>query len=277
MSSAPLSEHARAQQALWGTDAQGWSELAEPLNVTLFEAMLDATGVGPGVRVLDLGCGSGLALSLAAARGAVVAGLDVSPTLLERAAARVPGADLVLGEIETLDFPDACVDVVLAVNSVQFAADPVAALRGAARVVRPGGAVAVSLFAEPERCESTAFHVAMSAWSPPVRQAAHQPYALSGPGGLERALLAAGLDVEHAAEVSLDWDYASVDAAVRGLLSSGGGARATQDAGRPAAEAAIRGAVAPFTRADGRVVMHNVFRYVLARRREGSLSTDAGG
>jgi SAM-dependent methyltransferase len=263
---AELSEHARAQQALWGTDPDGWAEVAEPLNRPLFGAMLDATGVGAGTHLLDVGCGSGLALSLAVARGAVVAGIDVSPGLLDRAARRVPDAELRLGDLAELPYADASFDVVLGVNSFQFAADPVAALAGAARVVQPQGVVAASLFAEPERCESTAIHLALSALSPPVRQSEHQPYALSAPGGLERAMTEAGLVVDRSAEVRVDWDYADAAAAVRGLLSSGGGARAVQDSGRVAADAAVRAAVAPFTRPDGRIVMHNVFRYVVARR-----------
>jgi SAM-dependent methyltransferase len=261
-----LSEHALAQRALWGTDPDGWAEIAEPLNRRLFAAMLDATGVTEETRVLDVGCGSGLALAMAADRDAVVSGIDVSDRLLARAAQRVPTADLRLGDLQHLPFEDASFDVVLGVNAFQFAADPVAALAGATRVVRPGGIVAASLFAEPERNESTAIHQAMSALSPPVRQAEHQPYALSAPGGLERAMTAAGLVVESDAEVPVDWAYADADSAVRGLLSSGGGARGVQDAGREAAETVVRQALEPFTGPDGRVVMHNVFRYVVARR-----------
>lgn len=266
MSEAALSEAAFAQQALWGTDPDGWAEVAEPLNRALFVAMLSATDVGEGTRLLDVGCGSGLTLALAAQRGATVSGIDVSPGLLERAALRVPTAELTLGDLQELPYADSAFDVVLGVNSFQFAEDPVAAFVGAARVVRPGGVVAASLFAEPPRNESTAIHLAMSALSPPVRQAAHQPYALSAPGGLEKAMTAAGLIEQGAAEVPVDWAYADVDAAVRGLLSSGGGARAIQDSGRAATESVVREALVPFTGGDGRVVMRNVFRYVVARR-----------
>ena len=51
--------------------------------------------------------------------------------------------------------------------------------------MRPGGLVAASTFAEPGRVESAAVHEAMSALSPPQRQAAHAPYSLSEPGNLE--------------------------------------------------------------------------------------------
>ena len=85
--------------------------------------------------------------------------------------------------------------------------------------------MAASTFAEPERAESTAVHEAMSALSPPQRQAEHAPYSLSAPGGLEGGLAAAGLRVEASGEVVCVWRYDSLADACRGLLSSAGGTR----------------------------------------------------
>src|SRR5690349_11840481 len=65
-----ISAAAEVQRRLWGTDPQAWAELAEAHNTPLFAAVLDAAGVGPGTRVLDVGCGSGLTLVLARQRGA---------------------------------------------------------------------------------------------------------------------------------------------------------------------------------------------------------------
>ena len=73
---------AEVQRRLWGTDPQAWAELAEAHNRPLFEAVLDAAGAGPGTRLLDVGCGTGLTLVLAADRGAVPSGADISPGLL---------------------------------------------------------------------------------------------------------------------------------------------------------------------------------------------------
>ena len=186
---------AAVQRRLWGTDPRAWADLAEAHNRPLFEAVLEAAGVGRGTRVLDVGCGSGLALVLAAQRGAVPSGLDSSPGLLGIARDRLPDADLREGDMEFLPFADTAFDAVLAVNACQFAADPRRALREAARVVRPGGCVVASLFAEPERSEGTVVHEAMSALIPPGQAADHAPYALSAPGNLEAALADAGLRV----------------------------------------------------------------------------------
>lgn len=260
----PISAAGALQRGLWGSHPRAWAELAESHNRPLFEALLAATDVGRGTRVLDVGCGAGLTLLLAAERGAVVSGIDVTPGLLDIARERLPDADLREADMVALPFPDAAFDVVVGVNAFQFAGDPVLALREAARVCRPGGVVAAALFAEPERSESTVVHHAMAALSPPQKAGDHAPYLLSAPGNLEAALVEAGLDLAAAGEVGCVWRYRSTEDAVRGLLCSAGGARAVQDAGEPAVRAALVGALTPFRGPDGAVAMRNTFRWVTA-------------
>src|ERR1700685_2697625 len=107
-----ISAAAEVQRRLWGTDPQAWAELAEAHNQPLFEAVLDAAGTGPGTRLLDVGCGSGLALVLAQERGAIPTGLDISTGLLQVARRRLPDADLRAGDMEFLPFGDAAFDAV---------------------------------------------------------------------------------------------------------------------------------------------------------------------
>jgi SAM-dependent methyltransferase len=263
----PLTPAAEVQQRLWDSDPGGWALFAEPHTQPLFEALLEVTSAGAGTRLLDVGCGSGLMMALAGRRGAAVTGIDVAPGLLTVASGRLPDAELWLADMERLPFPDESFDVIVGVNSFQFAGDPLGALREAARVCRPGGAVAVSTFAEPERSESTAVHLAMSALSPPERQSEHEPYSLSAPGNLELGLAAAGLRVTGIGEVECEWRYDTLAGALRGLLSSAGGARAAQDSSREAVSAAIESAVIPFTDpASGMISMRNVFRWVCASK-----------
>ncbi len=193
------------QRALWGRRPQDWAQLAEPQNTELFRDALDAAGVGTGSDVLDVGCGSGLALSMAAARGARCSGIDIAPSLLAVARERVPDADLREGGLDELPFGDEAFDVVLAINALQFAFDPAGALGEVSRVLRAGGRLAVGQFAAPERCESTALHHAMEALIPADRAEDHAPYALSAPGALEAALGDAGLTVVLDREQPGDW------------------------------------------------------------------------
>jgi SAM-dependent methyltransferase len=263
----PVSAAAEVQRRLWGTDPRAWADLAESHNQPLFEAVLDAAAVGAGTRVLDVGCGSGLALALAARRGAVPSGLDISPSLLGVARQRLPDADLRDGDMETLPFRDAAFDAVTGVNAFQFAGDPERALREAARVTRPGGRVVASLFAAPERSQGTVVHEAMSALSPPEQAGDHAPYALSAPGNLETAMASAGLSVVDMGEVVCHWRYASMDDAIRALLCSAGGARALESAGEQAVREVLDRALAQFRDAQtGVVTMKNTFRLVTAHR-----------
>jgi SAM-dependent methyltransferase len=204
---------------------------------------------------------------LAAERGALVSGLDVSPGLLGVARERLPGADLHDGDMESLPFPDAAFDAVVGVNAFQFAGDPRLALREAARVTRRGGHVVASLFASPEHSQGTAAHEAMSSLIPTDQSGDHAPYALSAPGNLESALADAGLAVIDAGEVVCCWRYATLEDAFRALLCSAGGARAVEAAGEDAVRDVLGPVLARFQSPDtGVVTMENTFRWVAASR-----------
>ncbi len=251
----------------WGRRPRDWADLAEPSNEPLFATVLEHLGVHTGTRLLDIGCGSGYAAAMAAARGATVTGIDITPELIAIARERLPHAHFVVGRMDDLPFEDDAFDAAVGFNAFPFAEDSAKAVREAARVVKSKGLVAATTFAEPERNESTALHLALE----PLRDAApgaaaHLPYGLSGPGGLERLLGQALLEPVHSGEVPLAWTYESVDDAVRAVLASGGGAMAIEAGGEQAARMALEHAAGRFTRPDSSVSMQNVFRYAIARR-----------
>jgi SAM-dependent methyltransferase len=99
-------------------------------------------------RVLDLGCGTGNAALLAAARGATVTGVDPAARLLDVARARASehGLDITFarGEAAALPMASGSVDVLLSVFGVIFAPDPVAAAAETARVTAPHGRIVLS-------------------------------------------------------------------------------------------------------------------------------------
>ena len=260
------------QRELWSSNPRDWAEIAEPQNRKLFDELLDLTGVGPGTRLLDIACGSGYAAALAAARGADVTGVDITPALLVIARERTPTGTFLEGEMDALPLPDSRYDVVTSINGFQFALDPLTAFAEAARVLVPGGRLAAATFAEPERNEGTALHLAMKALvdeqpaTGPHRVPAddgYAPYALSSPDGLVRALEAAGLRLAHVGETTLAWTYPDTETTVRALLASAGGARASRVAGEQRVREAIEAALEPFRYSAGGVSIHNVFRHVV--------------
>jgi SAM-dependent methyltransferase len=106
-------------------------------------AILDALALGPGDRLLDIGCGGGLLLRDAAASGAATTGLDHSQDMVELARERVPGATVVLGSAEALPFDDESFTAVSMSVVFFFLGDPVSVLRECRRVLEHGGRLAV--------------------------------------------------------------------------------------------------------------------------------------
>ena len=111
------------QAELWGPGARDWSDYNEPMCTPFYQAVLDATGTGPGTRLLDVGCGGGFALMLAARRGATVSGIDATAALTEIARERVPGAPITVGDLEDpLPCDAGAFDVVTSFNSCSMPA-----------------------------------------------------------------------------------------------------------------------------------------------------------
>jgi len=253
------------QAELWGPGARDWSDYNEPMCTPFYEAVLDAAGVGPGTRLLDVGCGCGFALLLAARRGATVSGLDATPALLDIAAERVPGAGLTAGDLEDeLPFGAVAFDVVTAFNAVQYAGDPVAALRGMARVTRPGGLIAVVVWGPPAQCESGVMFRELGPLLPPAPPDAPGAVAWSEDGQLEELAAAAGLLPVTVADVPNPLIYPDLATAVRTQLSSGPARAAITHSGLPAVRGALTRAFAGSRKPDGSYRQDNLFRYLVA-------------
>lgn len=255
---------AMRQAELWGARAQDWADGAEPKHRPLFEAVLRDLEVGPGVRYLDVGCGSGLAVAMAAERGAKVSGLDATSELLEIARRRTPSADFRQGDLEGLPFADAAFDLVTGFNAFQFAADPGRALREARRTTRPRGHVVVATWGRPEDCEAAALLGALKAFLPPQTPGAAGPFTLSDETALRSLVEQNGLTPVKLVEVDCPWEHPDQAGVLRGLLASGPGTAAMRAVGgeAPVAKAVIA-ALEPFRRAGGGYRLENKFRYLV--------------
>jgi SAM-dependent methyltransferase len=262
----PTTGTAPVQGPLWGARASDWAEIQEPQSLPLYRRLVELAAIGDGTDLLDAGCASGVFLEVARNAGASVTGFDAAAPLLDIARRRVPDADIVRGDLESLPFADSTFDVVAGMNAFQYAASPVGALREARRVLRPGGLVAAAVWGEADHCDVAPYVAALGACLPPPPPGAPGPFALSSPGALEALLVEAGFRPTQSEEVATPWEYPDEDRLLRGLLAAGPAVKAIERAGEDRVRAVTLEALAPFRRDGGGYYLENALRLVVATR-----------
>ena len=132
-----------------------WEQRAAPYAASLGDltrgsvpALLDAAGVAGGTRVLDVGTGPGFVALAAAARRAAVTAADQSSAMV--AIARAAGVDAVVAAVDRLPFDDESYDAVVGNFLLNHLPRPSRALTSLARVLRPGGRLALTVWDLPE-------------------------------------------------------------------------------------------------------------------------------
>lgn len=155
--------------------------------------------VGPGMSVLDVGCGTG-ALTLAAAKRAgaagEVVGLDPNPEMLAVAQAKSSAVRWVPGQAERLPFESATFDAVVSQFAMMFFDDRPTALREMRRVVRPGRRVAVAVCGEVDRSPGYGRFAALleRLFGREIADAFRAPFVLGQSAILEEIATAAGIE-----------------------------------------------------------------------------------
>lgn len=245
---------------LWGARPYDWASVEEQQR-PCYDKAIETLGIGPGQRVLDVGCGSGVFLEAAAACGAHVAGIDAAETLLAIARSRVPEADLRRGDLQSLPFEDDRFDVVTGFCSFFFAADMTGALREAARVAKPGGRVLALVWGRPERCEIDPMKRAVMKLVP----GAQEPPPLWKPGVLESMARQAGLTPDECFDVRSPYEFADERSMLAGVMGAGGPVAAVRAAGYDAVAEAVLRALASCRGADGSYRIENEWHALVAR------------
>lgn len=151
-----MTRHTQQELDAFGEwERQAWELRAAPYAASIGDltrgsipALLDAVGVAAGERVLDVGTGPGFVALAAAERGAVVSAADQSAAMVE--IARAAGVDAVVAPVEQLPYENGAFDAVVAAYLLNHLPRPRAAVASLARVLRPGGRVAVTVWDLPE-------------------------------------------------------------------------------------------------------------------------------
>jgi SAM-dependent methyltransferase len=213
----------------WGRKAVDFATLSEPSNCREYVTMHHRLGVDAGDQLLDVACGSGLAIELAGLRGARCAGIDASPRLVAVAQDRSPDADIRVGDMNALPWAPASFDVVTSFRGIWGTTpDAVAEMH---RVLRPGGRAGITVWGH--------IKVSAGAWAlAPFRLAAVEKVgnqaamvSLGRPGAGEQLLESYGFGDVERFEVPFAMEFADPDVYARALASTGPAYEAIQNVG----------------------------------------------
>ena len=216
----------------WGRAAADFAALSEPSNCREYVALHHRLGVDAGDRLLDVACGSGLALELARLRGAECAGIDASPRLVAVARDRSPGSDIRVGDMNALPWEAESFDVVTSFRGI-WGTTP-GAVGEIHRVLRPGGRVGITVWGH--------IKVSPGAWAlAPLRLAAQEKVgnqaamvSLGRPGAGEELLAARQFTAIERIEVPFALEFADPELYARAIASTGPAYEAIQHVGADA-------------------------------------------
>ena len=273
-----------ASLAGWSSVAPDWSELIARVDRQLAPAaewMINAVELSPGDRVLELAGGPGT-VSLIAARavggGGKVICTDFAEPMVDAARRRaeaeaVPNVEFRVMDAEAIDLQDGAVDVVLCRMGYMLMADP-AAVRESARVLGPGGRLALAVWAEADANPWAALPMRaimehLGAPGPPP--GAPGLWALADRARLRDLLTDAGLEPVAVETLDHQVEYASVDEVMELTARLAGPVRALlsglDEEARTAISARVASAAEPFLREDGTLVLPE--RMLVASARKG--------
>jgi SAM-dependent methyltransferase len=184
----PDAELKARHRAMWASG--DYPSMVETWLLPLGPRLVEACGIGPGMRVLDVAAGTGNASIPAAMRGADVTASDLTPELLDAGRRRADAAgvqlDWVTADAENLPFEDASFDVVMSAIGVMFAPHHRVAADELVRVCRPGGTIGL-LSWTPEGTIGALFRT-MGPFAPPPPPGAQPPPLWGGEDHLRELL-----------------------------------------------------------------------------------------
>ena len=196
---------------VWNRCAPIYADSFEALTRGATDVLLDLASVGRDTRLLDVGTGPGTLIGPAISRGAEVRAIDVSPGMVDQVRQRHPGVDVDIADAADLPIPEATIDAITLGFCLHHTGDPTAVLAEARRVLRPGGRLALAVWAP--NAELEAFGLGFSAINdvlPPDDEPPAQPPALGETPDEHADLLSnAGFIHPTARKLALHWPIAT--------------------------------------------------------------------
>jgi uncharacterized peroxidase-related enzyme len=216
----------------WGRLAADFSTLAELSNCREYVALHHRLGVSAGDTLLDIACGSGLAVELAGLRGARCAGIDAAARLIAVARDRNPDADLRVGDMHSLPWEDRSFDVVTSFRGIWGTTPGV--MSEVRRVLVPGGRVGLTVWGHIKASPGAWALTPLSLAAAPKVENQAAMVALGRPGAGERLLQEAGFTDVERIDIPFVFEFADPELYARAMASTGPAFEAIQAVGEEA-------------------------------------------
>jgi ubiquinone/menaquinone biosynthesis C-methylase UbiE len=245
-------------------ELEGWQRIPRQYHIAFaaltsqtIPPLLDAVGVGAGVRLLDVATGPGYAAAAAAERGAEVTAIDFAPAMVAEAQRRHPAVDFRAGDAEELPFAEASYDAVIMNFGLLHLGRPERGLAEAHRVLRAGGRFGFTVWATPEK--AIGFQLVLRAVESHGKVDVGLPqgphfFRFSDAEECHRSLLGAGFVAPAVKTLPLTWCLNSPDALFENMFEStvrtAGLLRAQSPDAIQAIRKALRQAAMPFGKGD---------------------------
>jgi SAM-dependent methyltransferase len=205
-------EVATFEHDVWSRCANGYSESFAPLTGEAIGPLLDAVHLAAGARVLDVGTGPGQVAAAIAQRGGNPVGIDFSEAMLEEARRRQPGIDFKLASAEALPFATEAFDAVVGNFVLHHSGNPVALLKETFRVLRAGGRIAFTVWADLTKLEAFGLFFGAMERHGLAGELPHGPlFGVSDFDVYQRMATEAGFRDALVRELSIAWRMSSID------------------------------------------------------------------
>jgi SAM-dependent methyltransferase len=234
--------------------------LTGQITTRFVDPLLDAAGAEAGIRLLDVGTGPGYAARRATERGAVATGVDIADEVVALARKRHGGIRFLRADAEELPFAQRSFDAAVCNFAINHVPRPERAMAELARVVVPGGGIALSTWDLPEHNRFLGILVdALRDSGVAHRTAAGpDPYCFADDAVFRALLASAGLEDIEVRSVSHAQPVPGADELWRGLLGGSVRTAGLVERQSPATQRRIRAAVkrlAEQHRVDGELVI----------------------
>ena len=233
------------EHAGWTSNVSEYEAAFARITSQAIGPLLDAVHLRRGARLLDVATGPGYVAAAAAERGARAVGIDFSAMMVARARTVYPAVEFQEGDAEAIAFPDGAFDAVVMNFGMLHLARPERAMAQAARVLRPGGSFAFTVWAKPE--DAVGFGIILKAIQAHGNLGVQLPqgpsfFRFSDPAECDRTLREAGFGNVRVVSIPQVWRFNAPDELFDAIYNGGVRIRAILRAQTSEALEAIRSA-----------------------------------